>query len=135
MKTKHLSNILLASLLVALGQAGSSQTKLLDFLQDETPGARFFDLQQHRRRACRGQAHQQAVVCPFRCIPCHFCKGVDLSQFQFDYDLNWAAMFVNADTLCTHVMKSMATGADVYNSIASLEKTMRCSRSSRRLSE
>ena len=24
-------------------------------------------------------------------------KWVDLSQFQFDYDLNWAAMFVNAD--------------------------------------
>ena len=24
-------------------------------------------------------------------------KGGDLSQFQFDYDLNWAAMFVNAD--------------------------------------
>ena len=24
-------------------------------------------------------------------------KGVDLSQFQFDYDLNWAAMFINAD--------------------------------------
>ena len=35
MKTKHLSNILLASLLVTLGQAGFSQTKLLDVLQDE----------------------------------------------------------------------------------------------------
>ena len=34
-KTKHFSNILLASLLVALGQAGFSQTKLLDVLQDE----------------------------------------------------------------------------------------------------
>ena len=31
MKTKHLSNILLASMLVALGQVGFSQTKLLDF--------------------------------------------------------------------------------------------------------
>jgi hypothetical protein len=24
-------------------------------------------------------------------------KGVDLSLFQFDHDLNWAAMFINAD--------------------------------------
>ena len=35
MKTKHLSNILLSSLLVSLGQVGFSQTKLLDFLQDK----------------------------------------------------------------------------------------------------
>ncbi|MFM7832242.1 MAG: thioredoxin family protein, partial [Planctomycetaceae bacterium] len=63
----------------------------------------------------------------FRCVPCRDCaafdadvangsekvrqfardrfvsvrqvemKGVDLNQFQFDYDLNWAAMFLNAD--------------------------------------
>ncbi|MGV2339592.1 MAG UNVERIFIED_CONTAM: thioredoxin family protein [Planctomycetaceae bacterium] len=63
----------------------------------------------------------------FRCVPCRDCaafdadvasgnervrefakerfisvrqvemKNVDLSQFQFDYDLNWAAMFLNAD--------------------------------------
>ena len=30
-------------------------------------------------------------------------KGVDLSQFQFDYDLNWAAMFLNADGTVTWV--------------------------------
>ena len=35
MKTKNLSNILLASLLIAIGQGGFSQTKQLDVLQDE----------------------------------------------------------------------------------------------------
>ena len=54
-------------------------------------------------------------------------KGVDLSQFQFDYDLNLAAMFVNADdTVYARYETQSATGANAYNSIASLEKTMRC---------
>ena len=92
----------------------------------------------------------------FRCVPCHASKGfdaevaknnqqiirlaqeqfvavrqvemkgVDLSQFQFDYDLNWAAMFVNADgTVYARYGTLSAAGADAYNSIASLEKTMR----------
>ena len=92
----------------------------------------------------------------FRCIPCHACKGcdaeaaknnqqiirlaqeqfvavrqvemkgVDLSQFQFDYDLNLAAMFVNADgTVFARYGTQSAAGANAYNSIASLEKTMR----------
>ena len=53
-------------------------------------------------------------------------KGVDLSQFQFDYDLNWAAMFVNADgTVYARYGTQSAAGANAYNSIASLEKTMR----------
>ena len=92
----------------------------------------------------------------FRCVPCHACKGVDaevaknnqqiirlaqeqfvavrqvemkgvdLSQFQFDYDLNWAAMFVNADdTVYARYGNQSAADADAYNSIASIEKTMR----------
>ena len=53
-------------------------------------------------------------------------KWVDLSQFQFNYDLNWAAMFVNADgTVYARYRTQSAAGADDYNSIASLEKTMR----------
>ena len=53
-------------------------------------------------------------------------KWVDLSQFQFDYDLNWAAMFVNADgTVYDRYGTQSAAGADAYNSIAYLEKTMR----------
>tara|TARA_Y100001978_G_scaffold185041_1_gene183765 strand:- start:270 stop:497 length:228 start_codon:yes stop_codon:yes gene_type:complete len=35
MKTKYLSRITLASLLIAIGQGGFSQTKQLDVLQDE----------------------------------------------------------------------------------------------------
>ena len=92
----------------------------------------------------------------FRCVPCVDCKGfdaevaknnqrivklaqeafiavrqvemkgVDLSQFQFDYDLNWAAMFLNADgTVYARYGTQSAKGADAYNSIESLEKTMR----------
>ena len=53
-------------------------------------------------------------------------KGVDLSQFQFDYDLNWAAMFINADgTVYARYGTQSAMGADAYNSVESLEKTMR----------
>ncbi len=92
----------------------------------------------------------------FRCVPCADCKGfdaevaknnqriknlaqeafvavrqvemkgVDLSQFQFDYDLNWAAMFINADgTVYARYGTQSAKGADAYNSVESLEKTMR----------
>ena len=54
-------------------------------------------------------------------------KWVDLSQFQFDYDLNLAAMFVNADdTVYARYGTQSAAGANAYNSITSLEKTMRC---------
>lgn len=91
----------------------------------------------------------------FRCIPCADCaafdaevaqgneaihqlarekfvsvrqvemKGVDLSQFQFDYDLNWAAMFLNADgVVYARYGTQSAQGADAYNSIEGLEKTM-----------
>ena len=52
-------------------------------------------------------------------------KRCDLSQFQFDYDLDWAEMFVNADgTVCAPYGTQSAAGADAYNSIASLEKTI-----------
>ena len=92
----------------------------------------------------------------FRCVPCKDCaafdaevakgserierlarehfvavrqvemKGVDLSLFQFDYDLNWAAMFINADgTVYARYGTQSAAGADAYNSIEGLEKTMR----------
>jgi hypothetical protein len=91
----------------------------------------------------------------FRCIPCKDCKafdaevaqgsevieklarekfipvrqvemeGVDLSQFQFDYDLNWAAMFINADgTVYARYGTQSAEGPDAYNSIEGLQNTM-----------
>ena len=92
----------------------------------------------------------------FRCVPCKDCegfdaevakgneliqelaaehfipvrqvemKGVDLSQFQFDHDLNWAAMFLNADgTVYARYGTQSAAGADSYNSVQGLANTMR----------
>jgi serine protease Do len=95
------------------------------------------------------------IFVTFRCVPCKACsgfdaevakgsegikrlaqerfvalrqvemKGVDLSQFQFDYDLNWAAMFINADgTVYARYGTQSIDGPDAFNSIASLERTM-----------
>jgi hypothetical protein len=95
------------------------------------------------------------IFVTFRCVPCKACsgfdaevakgseglkrlaqekfvslrqvemKGVDLSQFQFDYDLNWAAMFINADgTVYGRYGTQSADGPDAYNSVASLERAM-----------
>jgi len=92
----------------------------------------------------------------FRCVPCADCKafdaevakgseiiqqlarekfvsvrqvemkGVDLSLFQFDHDLNWAAMFLNGDgTVYARYGTQSAEGADAYNSIAGLKATMK----------
>ena len=97
----------------------------------------------------------QPIFVTFRCVPCHACKsvdaevakgndkimkmatekfvslrqvemkGVDLSQFQFDYDLNWAAMFINADgTVYGRYGTQSADGPDAYNSVDSLLKAM-----------
>ncbi len=91
----------------------------------------------------------------FRCVPCEACegfdaevakgseqlmelarekfvcvrqvemKGVDLSLFQFDKDLSWAAMFLNADrTIYARYGTQSAEGSDAYNSLTSLKKTM-----------
>lgn len=91
----------------------------------------------------------------FRCVPCKDCaafdadvasgndrvktlakekfvsvrqvemKGVDLSLFQFDYDLNWAGMFVNADgTVYARYGTQSAEGSDAFNSIDGLINTM-----------
>ena len=96
------------------------------------------------------------IFVTFRCVPCKSCagfdaevstgseiirtlaqthfvalrqvemKGVDLSQFQFDHDLNWAAMFINADgTVYGRYGTQSAAGPDAFNSIPSLEKAMR----------
>lgn len=95
------------------------------------------------------------IFVTFRCVPCADCssfdaevaqgnevikelartafvpvrqvemKGVDLSLFEFDFDLNWAAVFVNADgTIYGRYGTQSAEGADAYNSIASLRKAM-----------
>jgi serine protease Do len=101
------------------------------------------------------RALNKPIFVTFRCVPCKACsgfdaevakgsdlittlakanfvalrqvemKGVDLTQFQFDHDLNWAAMFINADgTVYGRYGTQSAAGPDAYNSIASLEKAM-----------
>lgn len=91
----------------------------------------------------------------FRCVPCKNCaafdadvangnervramardqfvsvrqvemKGVDLSLFQFDYDLSWAAIFLNADgVIYARYGTQSAEGADAYNSVDGLIVTM-----------
>ena len=91
----------------------------------------------------------------FRCVPCKACaafdadvangnervraiakdkfvsvrqvemKGVDLSLFQFDHDLNWAAMFINADgVVYARYGTQSSEGSDAYNSIDGLVNTM-----------
>ncbi|MBI1310181.1 PDZ domain-containing protein [bacterium] len=91
----------------------------------------------------------------FRCVPCKACaafdadvasgnervrefarknfipvrqvemKDVDLSLFEFDHDLNWAAMFVNADgVVYARYGTQSAEGPDAYNSIDGLLTTM-----------
>ena len=91
----------------------------------------------------------------FRCVPCAACKAfdaevakgsdlikkiakekfiavrqvemkdVDLSLFEFDHDLNWAAMFINPDgTVYARYGTQSAEGPDAYNSIQGLAKTM-----------
>ena len=103
--------------------------------------------------AARRQNKPLFVV--FRCVPCHACaafdadvasgneevrklakekfvsvrqvemKGVDLSLYQFDHDLNWAAMFVNADgVVYARYGTQSAEGPDAYNSIEGLLATM-----------
>lgn len=95
------------------------------------------------------------LLITFRCVPCIEClgfdaevadgnsaikelakekfiavrqiemKGVDLTQFQFDHDLNWAAMFLNADgTVYARYGTQSAEGADAYNSVKGLLATM-----------
>lgn len=92
----------------------------------------------------------------FRCVPCKACssfdaevargsevirklakekfvsvrqvemKNVDLNQFQFDYDLNWASMFINPDgTVYARYGTQSADGPDAFNSVEGLEQTMR----------
>ncbi len=104
----------------------------------------------------QGRRENKPVFVTFRCVPCTSCKafdaevaqgsesihqmarenficvrqvemkGVDLSLFQFDHDLNWAAMFVNGDgTVYARYGTQSADGPDAYNSIEGLKNTMR----------
>ena len=102
-----------------------------------------------------GRKQNKPIFVTFRCVPCKACasfdaevaqgservedlarekfipvrqvemKGVDLSLFQFDHDLNWAAMFINADgVVYARYGTQSAEGPDAYNSIEGLVRTM-----------
>lgn len=108
-----------------------------------------------QKAVAQARISNRPIFVTFRCVPCQACAGfdaevaqgsdsitklakakfvalrqvemkdVDLSQFQFDHDLNWAAMFINADgTVYGRYGTQSADGPDAYNSVASLEKAM-----------
>lgn len=103
----------------------------------------------------QARRENKPVFVTFRCVPCKDCaafdadvangnervreiakekfisvrqiemKGVDLSLFQFDHDLNWAGMFINADgVVYARYGTQSAEGSDAYNSIDGLIDTM-----------
>lgn len=103
----------------------------------------------------QAQQENKPLFVTFRCVPCKACagfdaevakgseavdrlarekfvavrqvemKGVDLSQFEFDYDLNWAAMFIHPDgTVYARYGTQSAAGPDAFNSIEGLLATM-----------
>lgn len=52
-------------------------------------------------------------------------RGVDLAQLQFDYDLKWAALLLNADgTVYARYGSGSADGAMALNSLAGLRGTL-----------
>lgn len=110
------------------------------------------DIEEARAQAL---LENKPIFVTFRCVPCKNCsafdaevaqgsesieqlaserfipvrqvemKGVDLTQFQFDHDLNWAAMFINADGIVyARYGTQSAEGPDAYNSIEGLRNTM-----------
>jgi type II secretory pathway component PulC len=132
--------------------AGGLRAALKDLNAD---GADFWIYNDFDRAVAEAKRTGKPIFVTFRCVPCKACKGfdaevasgsdtiaklaadkfialrqvemkgVDLSQFQFDHDLNWAAMFVNADGVVYGRYGTQSIdGPDAYNSIASLEKAM-----------
>jgi len=102
-----------------------------------------------------GKRQNKPIFVTFRCVPCRDCaafdadvatgservrsmakekfvavrqvemKGVDLSLFQFDHDLNWAGMFINGDgVIYARYGTQSSEGSDAYNSIEGLMRTM-----------
>lgn len=108
-----------------------------------------------RQAMVEAKRQNKPLFVTFRCVPCKDCaafdadvangnervqtlakekfvsvrqvemKGVDLSLFQFDHDLNWAGMFINADgVVYARYGTQSAEGSDAYNSIDGLLNTM-----------
>ncbi len=72
------------------------------------------------------EAIKQLATEEFVCVRQVEMKGVDLTLFQFDYDLSWAALFLNADgTVYARYGTQSSDGADAFNSVEGLLATMR----------
>ncbi|WP_010587285.1 Trx7/PDZ domain-containing (seleno)protein [Schlesneria paludicola] len=142
-------------LLVIAGQAiaeDSLRTRLNDTHADQADVWVYNDLRQGMADA---KKQNKPLFVTFRCVPCKDCaafdadvangnqavlklardrfvsvrqvemKGVDLSLFQFDYDLNWAGIFLNPDgVIYARYGTQSSEGADAYNSIDGLLATM-----------
>lgn len=136
----------------AAADEGSLRERLQDDNAAQTDLWIYNDIGQALSEARR---QNKPLFVTFRCVPCRDCaafdadvasgnervralardkfvsvrqvemKGVDLSLFQFDYDLNWAGMFINADgVVYARYGTQSAEGSDAYNSIDGLLNTM-----------
>ncbi len=152
MKTTLLALTLLTALDANAADPPSLLNRLKD---EHARGQKHWIYNDYQKAVAVAKATGKPIFVTFRCVPCEACesfdaevaknnqriknlaekqfislrlvemKGVDLSQFQFDYDLSWAAMFINADgTVYGRYGTQSAAGADAYNSVESLEKTM-----------
>jgi len=142
-------------LLVSLSPAGAEESLRDRLKDEHAFGSDWWIYNDMAEALAAAREQNKPLFVTFRCVPCEDCKafdaevasgsdviaklasekfipirqvemkGVDLSQFQFDYDLNWAAMFINADgTVYARYGTQSAEGADAYNSIAGLKTTM-----------
>ncbi|QDU38412.1 serine endoprotease [Maioricimonas rarisocia] len=146
---------LLSGLLLGLPSAHSDDALRERLEDEHAFGSDWWIYNDMAEALAAAREQNKPLFVTFRCVPCEDCsafdaevasgndviaklasekfipirqvemKGVDLSQFQFDYDLNWAAMFINADgTVYARYGTQSAEGADAYNSIEGLKKTM-----------
>ena len=148
-----LSIILLASGLSTIMAAPPKLATVLD--DENGLGSEFWMYNDIQAAMKEARQQNKPLFVTFRCVPCEDCrafdaevakgsdiirelavkhfipvrqvemKGVDLSLFQFDHDLNWAAMFINADgVVYARYGTQSAAGADAYNSVEGLKQTM-----------
>ena len=139
----------------SLGAAEPAKRLIDELNDDHARGVELWMYNNIPEAKQRARQENKPIFVTFRCVPCRDCKGfdaevaqgsdeiaemarerfipvrqvemknVDLEQFQFDHDLNWAAMFINADgTVYARYGTQSAEGADAYNSIAGLKTTM-----------
>ncbi len=156
MKTTLLSLTLIFTFTSTIATAANPPSLLNRLKDENARGQDQWIYNDLKKAMAEAKRTGKPIFVTFRCVPCHACKafdaevakdnqairalaekhfislrqvemkGVDLSLFQFDYDLNWAAMFINADgVVYGRYGTQSADGPDAFNSIGSLEKAMR----------